>query len=86
MLTDRGVEISMDGGESWRDNLFVERLWRSLKYDEVYLMAYESVASAKESIGEWIDFYNGTRPHQGLSMETRDQVLFDANPPVAFRT
>ena len=76
VLRGRGIEISMDGKGSWRDNVFVERLWRSLKYEEVYLKAYESVASAKAGIGEWIDFYNERRPHQGLDMETPDQVYY----------
>ena len=76
MLAGRGIEISMDGKGSWRDNVFVERLWRSLKYEEVYLRAYESVASAKAGIGEWIGFYNERRPHQGLDMETPDRVYY----------
>ena len=76
VLLGRGIEISMDGKGSWRDNVFVERLWRSLKYEEVYLVAYESVASAKAGIGEWIGFYNERRPHQGLDMKTPDQVYY----------
>lgn len=76
VLIGRGIDISMDGKGSWRDNVFVERLWRSLKYEDVYMKAYESVASAKESIGEWIGFYNERRPHQGLDMETPDQVYY----------
>ncbi len=74
VLKDRDIKISMDGKGSWRDNVFVERLWRSVKYEEVYLMAYESVASAKAGIGKWIDFYNEKRPHQGLGMKTPDEV------------
>ena len=70
VLLGRGIEISMDGKGSWPDNVFVERLWRSLKYEEVYLVAYKSVASAKARIGEWIGFYNERRPHQGLDMKT----------------
>ena len=75
-LSGRGIDISMDGKGSWRDNVFVERLWRSLKYEEVYLKAYGSAASAKESIGERIGFYNERMPHQGLDMETPDQVYY----------
>ncbi len=76
VLKDRDIKISMDGKGSWRDNVFVERLWRSVKYEEVYLMAYESVASAKAGIGKWIDFYNEKRPHQGLGMKTPDEVYY----------
>ncbi len=76
VLKDRDIKISMDGKGSWRDNVFVERLWRSVKYEEVYLMAYESVASAKAGIGKWIDFYNKKRPHQGLGMKTPDEVYY----------
>lgn len=75
-LREKNIKISMDGRGSWRDNVFVERLWRSLKYEEVYLRAYESVASAKSGIGEWIGFYNERRPHQGLDMKTPDQVYY----------
>jgi hypothetical protein len=53
----------MDGKGAWRDNVFVERLWRSVKYEEVYLRAYDSVAEARTSIGRYLDFYNGRRPH-----------------------
>lgn len=76
VLKSFGIEISMDGKGSWRDNVFVERLWRSLKYEEVYLRAYESVGSAKAGIGEWIGFYNERRRHQGLDMETPDMVYY----------
>lgn len=58
-----GVQISMDGRGAWRDNVFVERFWRSIKYEEVYLHAYESVADAKAGIARYIDFYNSRRPH-----------------------
>ena len=53
----------MDGKGAWRDNVFVERLWRSVKYEEVYLSAYDSVSDARKSIGRYLDFYNGRRPH-----------------------
>ena len=57
----------MDGKDAWRDNVFVERLWRSVKYEEVYLRAYESVSEARASIGRYFDFYNGRRPHASLT-------------------
>ncbi len=76
MVKSFGIEISMDGKGSWRDNVFLERLWRSLKYEEVYLRAYESVGSAKAGIGEWIGFYNERRRHQGLDMRTPDMVYY----------
>ena len=76
MLRREGVRISMDGKRSWMDNVFIERLWRSLKYEEVYLKAYDSVRSAKAGIGGWIDFYNTRRRHQGLDRSTPDQVYY----------
>lgn len=66
VLKANGIRISMDGKGAWRDNVFVERLWRSVKYEEVYLNAYESMAHAKQRIGRWVDFYNGERKHQTL--------------------
>ena len=60
------IAISMDGKGSWRDNVFVERLWRSVKYEEVYLRAYDSVAEARASLGRYLDFYNRKRPHSSL--------------------
>jgi transposase InsO family protein len=65
-LAGNGVAISMDGKGAWRDNVFVERLWRSVKYEEVYLRAYDSVSEARASIGRYFDFYNGRRPHASL--------------------
>jgi putative transposase len=79
-LTDRGITISMDGKGAWRDNVFVERLWRSIKYEEVYLRAYESVGEARSSIGRYLDFYNSKRPHQSLDGATPDQVYFSNLP------
>ena len=64
--TSNGIAISMDGKGAWRDNVFVERLWRSVKYEEVYLRAYDSVSEARASIGRYLDFYNGRRPHSSL--------------------
>ena len=74
VLADKGITISMDGKGAWRDNVFVERLWRTIKYEEVYLRAYESVADARSSIGRYLDFYNTRRPHQSLDGATPDQA------------
>jgi putative transposase len=64
----------MDGKGRWRDNVFVKRVWKSIKYEEVYLHAYESVREARTSIGRHIEFYNFTRPHASLKALTPDQV------------
>src|ERR1035437_5722824 len=69
-LASRGVRISMDGKGRYLDNIFIERLWRSLKYEEVYIKAYGSVAEARRSLGEWLGFYNDQRPHQSLEYRT----------------
>jgi putative transposase len=79
-LTSRGIAISMDGKGAWRDNVFVERLWRSVKYEEVYLRAYDSVSEARVSIGRYLDFYNGRRPHSSLDGMTPDQAYFTTLP------
>jgi putative transposase len=63
LLLKNGIAISMDGRDSWRDNVFVERLWRSVKYEEVYLRAYETVAEARRLIGRYLDFFKTKRPH-----------------------
>ncbi len=76
LLTGNDIAISMDGKGAWRDNVFVERLWRSLKYEEVYLRAYDSVGEARRSIGRYFDFYNGKRPHSSLDRKTPDQAYF----------
>ena len=76
LLSDNAIRISMDGRGSWRDNVFVERLWRSVKYEEVYLRAYESVAEARSSIGVYLGFYNRKRPHSSLDGRTPDHVYF----------
>jgi putative transposase len=75
-LAERGITISMDGKGAWRDNVFVERLWRSIKYEEVYLRAYDSVSEARSSIGRYLDFYNTRRPHQSLDGATPDRAYF----------
>jgi putative transposase len=82
-LASHGIAISMDGKGAWRDNVFVERLWRSVKYEEVYLKAYDSVSEARTSIGRYLDFYNCRRPHASLDDATPDQAYFD---PLSFRT
>ena len=83
LLQDNGIAISMDGRGSWRDNVFVERLWRSVKYEEVYLRAYDSVAEARASIGRYLGFYNGKRPHSSLDARTPDQAYFNHLPQLA---
>jgi putative transposase len=83
LLSKNTIAISMDGRGAWRDNVFVERLWRSVKYEEVYLRAYDSVAEARTSIGRYFDFYNRKRPHSSLDARTPDQAYFDALPLVA---
>ena len=71
------IAISMDGRGAWRDNVFVERLWRSVKYEEVYLRAYGSVSEARASLGRYLTFYNGRRPHSSLDRKTPDHVYFN---------
>ena len=70
VLRDRGIKISMDGKGRYLDNIFVERLWRSLKYEEIYLHAYESLTEAREGIGRYFRFYNDARPHTSLGYQT----------------
>ena len=82
LLADNGIRISMDGKGAWRDNVFVERLWRSVKYEEVYLKAYDSVAEARASIGRYLGFYNGTRPHSSLGGQTPDQAYLNQLTPI----
>jgi putative transposase len=79
-LKQEGIAISMDGKGRWRDNVFVERVWRSIKYEEVYLHAYQSVSEARQSIGRYIEFYNTVRPHSSLKARTPDQVYFNRLP------
>ncbi len=76
LLTDNGIAISMDGKGAWRDNVFVERLWRTVKHEEVYIRAYDSVGEARHSIGWYFDFYNRKRPHSSLDRRTPDQAYF----------
>jgi putative transposase len=74
VLKAKGVQISMDGKGRWLDNVFVERLWRSVKYEEVYLHAYADVVEAKRSIGGYLDFFNDERPHQALGYCTPSEI------------
>ena len=78
VLIKNGIAISMDGKGSWRDNVFVERLWKSVKYEEVYLRAYESVGEARASLARYLNFYNGSRPHSSLGGRTPDEAYFAA--------
>ncbi len=79
-LNKHGIAISMDGKGCWRDNVFVERLWRSVKYEEVYLKAYDSVSAARASIAKYLNFYNTNRPHSAHGGQTPDDVFFAALP------
>jgi len=75
LLQQHGVRISMDGKGSYNDNLFIERLWRSVKYEEVYLKAYQDGRDARVSLGEYFHFYNTERPHQSLDYRTPAEVF-----------
>lgn len=81
-VLERGVQLSMDGKGAWRDNVFVERVWRSVKYEEVYLRAYESVTHARRSIGDYIELYNRKRPHSSLADQTPDEAYFASLPAI----
>lgn len=82
VLKRENIAISMDGRGAWRDNVVVERLWRSVKYEEVYLRAYATVSEARASIGRYLSFYNARRPHSSLGARTPDHAYFD-NVPLA---
>ena len=84
VLTAQEIRISMDGKGAWRDNVFVERLWRTIKYEEVYLHAYESVSTARAGIGRYLDLYNRRRPHSSLDGMTPDRAYFgpESMPPI----
>ena len=83
LLLDHGIRISMDGRGCWRDNVFVERLWRSIKYEEVYLHAYDAVAEAKAGIERYLTLYNTRRPHSSLADRTPDEAYFTPWPLAA---
>ena len=80
LLKNHGIRISMDGKGAWRDNVFVERLWKSVKYEEVYLKAYESVSQARDGLTRYLEFYNRRRPHSSLEDQTPEQFYFNALP------
>ena len=80
ILINNGISISMDGKGRWKDNVFVERLWKSVKYEEVYLKAYGSMAEARKGLGEYFEFYNRRRHHQGLDSKTPDMVYWATLP------
>jgi putative transposase len=80
LLKEHSIQISMDGTGCWRDNVFVERLWKSIKYEEVYLHAYETVSAAHQGLERYLTFYNQTRPHRALDGHTPDGVYFDNLP------
>ena len=81
LLKDQGIQISMDGKGCWRDNVFVERLWKSIKYEEVYLHAYETVRAAHQGLERYLTFYNQIRPHRALDGHTPNGVYVDNLPP-----
>lgn len=82
-LRENGIQISMDGKGRCMDNIFIERLWRSLKYEEIYIHAYESGQEARKGIGRWIDFYNRQRPHSSLAGKTPDEYYAEDMKNVA---
>ena len=81
VLKDAGVKISMDGKGRWMDNVFIERLWRSLKYECVYLQAFETGSEARAGIGRWIDYYNTSRPHSAFGGRTPEEVYTGRDAP-----
>jgi putative transposase len=83
LLNKHDITISMDGKGAWRDNVFVERLWRTIKYEEVYLRAYNNVPEARLSLGRYIEgFYNAKRPHSSLDRKTPDEAYFNLLPSI----
>ena len=78
LLKQNGIRISMDGKGAWRDNVFVERLWKSVKYEEVYLKAYNTVSEAKAGLARYFEFYNTRRPHSSLDRMTPEQFYFNS--------
>ena len=82
LLKDAKISISMDGKGAWRDNRMIERFWRSVKYEEIYLHAYTNVPEARAGIGKYIKFYNERRPHSSLAGKTPDQAYFNQPKPI----
>ncbi len=83
MVQGAGVEVSMDGKRRWIDNVFVERLWRSLKYEDIYLREYFDLVHLNDGVRTWLDFYNHERRHQALDYETPWQVWQERAPSIA---
>jgi len=79
-LRRRDIRISMDSKGCWRDNVFVERLWKSVQYEHVYLHAYETTTAARIKLAVYFDFYNRHRPHSSLDRQTPDDVYFNQPP------
>ena len=80
ILKEHDIKISMDGQGRWRDNVFIERLWKSVKYEDVYLKAYNSIAEVRRGLTTWFDRYNTQRRHQGLDDRTPDEVYWSTLP------
>ena len=80
ILERNGIDISMDGKGRWRDNVFIERLWWSVKYQDVYLKSYSSIAEARQGLREYFEFYNRRRRHQGLDRRTPNDVYWSTLP------
>ncbi len=83
VVLDKGCKLSMDGRGAWRDNVFVERFWRSVKYERVYLRAYDSVSAARTDIAQYVDEFNVKRPHSSLADATPDEFYFANLPKIA---
>ena len=81
VLKDAKIKISMDGKGRWMDNVFIERLWRSLKYECVYLQAFQTGIEARAGIGQWIDYYNTSRPHSAFDGRTPEEVYSGRDAP-----
>jgi putative transposase len=79
VLKAHDIAISMDGKGCWRDNVFVERLWKTIKYEEIYLHAYNSVSDARAGIGNYLSFYNHRRPHTEHGGDTPDNMYFSCS-------
>jgi putative transposase len=83
-LQQKEIQIGMDGKGCWRDNVFVERLWKSVKYEEIYLHGYDTVSGARQALARYFDFYNRRRPHSALDGKTPDATYFNlSKPPLA---
>ncbi|KIX12442.1 transposase [Dethiosulfatarculus sandiegensis] len=83
LLKEHDIKISMDGKGAWRDNVFIERLWWSLKYECVYINEYANPCSLRKGLATWIAFYNSERPHSSLEDHTPDEAYFRAMPKAA---